>query len=64
MLPPNRRVEDVIGNDPAMMQYWDTVSPKIQELLLNGQNTYASLGELQMACENLDPLTKEPPAVF
>ena len=60
----NRSPIDVIGNDPDMLCFWDSVPDEIRSYLLASPLTIPTLGELQLMCHQLGYLTDEPPAVF
>lgn len=60
----NRRVEDVIGTDPAMLEYWDKMPDNSKLRLLDSVATVSTLGELQLMDSQLSHLGKEAPKVF
>ena len=59
-----RTPQDVVGNDPELLRYWDSIPDKIQKRLLASTITVSTLGELQIMVDQLKRVTDDPPTVF
>ncbi len=64
MIEYTRRPEEVVGCDPTMLGYWDQMPDQARRYLLASPIQIATLGELELMNEQLQFLTREPPAVF
>ena len=43
-----RQPQEVVGMDPVLLSYWDTMPGKVRLQLLESRITVSSLGELKM----------------
>ena len=50
----NRRPQDVVGEDPALLEYWSTMPGSVQLRLLESSINVSTLGELKMLREDLE----------
>lgn len=48
-----RTVRDVVGDDPALLGYWQQISPQVQRRLLDSTINVCTLGELKKLAEEL-----------
>lgn len=59
-----RLVEDVIGQDKALLDYWDKMPDKVKQQLLASDVSVSTLGELQLMANQLRADIPQPPKVF
>lgn len=59
----SRTVEQVIGHDPALLEYWDKLPDTTKKSLLCSNATVSTLGELQILSNQLQELNARPPSV-
>lgn len=60
----SRTVRDVIGEDKALLDYWDKMPDSVKGQLLESNAVVSTLGELQILACQLRHLGEEPPKVF
>ncbi|MFI3249446.1 MAG: hypothetical protein R3Y07_00600 [Eubacteriales bacterium] len=60
----SRTVYDVIGNDSALLDYWDGMPDEVKRILLASEITVNTLGELQLMSNQLRAQIDMPPKVF
>ena len=56
-----RHPRDVIGTDPLLVEYWNTVPAGVRLKLLESGISVSTLGELKKLAEELDLETTVPP---
>lgn len=61
MMEYGRTPQDVIGNDPCMLSYWDKMPDEARRYLLSSVIQIPTLGELELMNEQLKYLTEERP---
>lgn len=61
MIEYTRNVQDVIGSNPAMLDYWDKMPDEARRYLLSSAIQIPTLGELELMNEQLQYLTQPPP---
>lgn len=49
-----RDPQAVVGDDPALLAYWNTMPGRVQTRLLESGLTVSTLGELQSLCDQLE----------
>lgn len=54
MIQYDRRPQDVVGEDPTLLEYWNTMPARVQLHLLESRITVSTLGELKMLREDLE----------
>lgn len=60
----HRTVEDVIGTDGALLDYWDKMPDQVKRMLLVSNIKVTTLGELQLMSNQLRAQIDPPPSVF
>lgn len=60
----SRTPQDVVGQDPGLLDYWDKMPDSVKRSLLSSQATVSTLGELQLLCDQIRQQNSEPPPVF
>lgn len=60
----SRTVEDVIGNDGAMLDYWDKMPDMVKRQLLCSNIVVDTLGELVLQANQLRRHVDPPAKVF
>lgn len=59
-----RTVKDVIGEDKALLDYWDKMPDMVKGQLLDSNASVSTLGELVILSNQLRHLGDMPPKVF
>ena len=54
MIQHDRRPQDVVGEDPTLLEYWNTMPGQVQLQLLESPISVSTLGELKMLREDLE----------
>ena len=54
MIQYYRHPRDVVGRDPALLEYWERMPSKVQLQLLESHINVSTLGELKMLREHLE----------
>lgn len=54
MIQHDRRPQDVVGDDPTLLEYWNTMPGQVQLQLLKSPISVSTLGELKMLREDLE----------
>ena len=54
MIQHDRRPQDVVGEDPMLLEYWRTMPGQVQLRLLESRISVSTLGELKMLREDLE----------
>lgn len=49
-----RRPQDVVGEDHILLEYWNTMPGKVRLRLLESGISVATLGELQLLCDQIN----------
>ena len=57
MIQHDRRPQDVVGEDPTLLEYWRTMPGQVQLRLLESRISVSTLGELKMLREDLERQT-------
>ena len=61
MEPTSRIPEDVVGHDPALLNYWASMSDKVRLRLLSSGISVSTLGELQLLERQLESILPDIP---
>lgn len=61
MIQYYRHPRDVVGQDPALLSYWEQMPAKAQLRLLESSISVSTLGELKKLAEELSMDTTVPP---
>lgn len=59
-----RTVEDVVGKNPVLLDYWDHMPDAVKRMMLESDTTVSTLGELQLMANQLRHQMDPPPKVF